>query len=311
MRFSIIVPTFNEERDIARTLDALETIDWPDYEVIVVDGASRDGTCDIVEQYVRRSARFQLIRQPANLGVSSGRNAGICRATGSILVILNADVLLPRDFLTSIAPYYQAGNHWVAVESNVLNTETAYARFNQAEHWHFYRVANNHFVWTEGFSCTKEAAMTVGLFPEQMPGAGGEDRDFSFALEARFPGVRALDLAVPHIVPDTFADYWAQSVGRGKARTYYYFFMSKMTPPRLFVNSALASGWRAAKAICLVPLVLAWKYAAFSGRGRRDFPSFAVVAYTKELAMLVGIWRAFIDLSRSGFPQKASQQYAH
>lgn len=311
MRFSIIVPTFNEERDIARTLAALEAVDWPDYEVIVVDGASCDRTCAIVEQYVQRSERFRLIRQPTNLGVSSGRNAGIRQATGSVLVILNADVLLPADFLAAIAPFYESGHHWVAVESNVLNTASAYARFNQAEHWHFYRVANNHFVWTEGFSCTREAAMAVGLFPEQMPGAGGEDRDFGLALEARFPGVRALDLAVPHIVPDTFSDYWAQSVGRGKARTYYYFFMSRMMPLQLLVNSVLASGWRVAKTVCFVPLILAWRYSAFSERGRGDFPSFAAVAYTKELAMLVGMWRAFLDLARRGFPQAALEQHVH
>lgn len=299
VRFSIIVPTFNEEIDIGRTLDALERITWPDYEVIVVDGASRDGTTKIVEQYVTRSHRFQLIKQPENLGVSSGRNAGIRQATGSILVILNADVLLPPDFLSQIAPYYRAGNHWVAVESNVLNTETAYARFNQAEHWHFYRVANNHFVWTEGFSCTKEAAIAVGLFPEQMPGAGGEDRDFSFALETQFPGVRALDLAVPHIVPDTFRGYWAQAVGRGKARTNYYSYMSHMSLPRLLVHSSLATGWRIAKSACLVPVILSWKYAAFSDRGRRDFLAFVAVAYVKEIAMLFGIWRAFIDLVRA------------
>lgn len=296
MRFSIVVPTFNEEKDIARTLDALEEITWPDYEVIVVDGASRDRTTRIVERYVHRSDRFRLIQQVENLGVSAGRNAAIRQATGSVLVILNADVLLPHDFLAKIEPYYREGNHWVAVESNVLNTETSYARFNQAEHWYFYRVANNHFVWTEGFSCTKEAAVAVGLFPEQMPGAGGEDRDFSFALEAQFPGVRLLQLSVPHIVPDTLRDYWAQSVSRGKARTHYYFYMSRMTLPQLLANTLLATGWRMTKSICLVPIALSWKYTAFSECGRRDFLPFVGVSYLKEIAMLSGMWRALFAL---------------
>jgi glycosyltransferase involved in cell wall biosynthesis len=53
MRFSIIIPTYNEERDIAATLEALLGLDYPDREIIVVDDSS-DRTPEIVGGYARQ-----------------------------------------------------------------------------------------------------------------------------------------------------------------------------------------------------------------------------------------------------------------
>lgn len=57
MKFSIVVPTYNEERDIASTLDRLVALDWSDYEVLVVDD-SIDRTPDIVLTYADQGVRL-------------------------------------------------------------------------------------------------------------------------------------------------------------------------------------------------------------------------------------------------------------
>src|SRR3990167_6012515 len=98
MKFSIIVPTYNEEKDITPTLEALSTLDYPDYEVFMVDD-STDSTPEIIERYKDRG--IKLIH-PGGVGRCEARNIGIKMATGEVVVILNADVQIPRDFLQKI-----------------------------------------------------------------------------------------------------------------------------------------------------------------------------------------------------------------
>lgn len=294
LKFSIIVPTYNEEKDIFRTLNALEGLQWPDFEVLIVDDGSKDKTAQIVETFSKRLSNFRFLPQPVNRGVSAVRNIGIHEARGEVVVILNADVLLPGDFLNRIAPYYAQGKKWVAVVSRVINLEKVYPRLVEAGGHYTYEVQNKHWVWTEGFSCTKEAAIGVGLFPEAMPGCSGEDADFGLNLEKKYPGVRAMEVIVPHIAPDNLREFWGQQRGRGQGRTNYYYYMKHLGKAGLFFNSVLSSGWRTLKMICLIPIFLrAWQYSKYSSHGRRDFIPFVWASYVTELAMLFGMWRAF------------------
>ncbi len=296
MKFSIIVPTYNEEKDIYRTLNALEAVQYPDYEVLIVDDGSKDKTPEIVEAFAKRSPHFRLLRQPVNRGVSAVRNIGIKEASGDVMVILNADVILPGDFLKRIAPYYKQGKQWVAVVSRVLNREKLYPRYLEAMHHYIYQVRKEHWVWTEGFSCTKEAALAVGLFPEAMPGCSGEDVDFGNDLEKKYPGVRATEIIVPHIAPDELGEYCGQQKGRGKGRTNYYRYMQHFGSGKLFVNSLLSTGYRVVKLILLQPVFRAWAYSKYSDRGRRDFLGFIWAGYVTEIAMIVGMWQAFMRI---------------
>src|SRR5688572_14703074 len=100
---SIIIPTYNEEEDIARTMDAMAALSPHPLEVIVVD-ASRDRTPEIVRSYEGRIPGLRLIRQGSKPGVSAARNDGLHAATGNIVVILNGDVFPPPDFIDCILP---------------------------------------------------------------------------------------------------------------------------------------------------------------------------------------------------------------
>lgn len=293
IKFSIVVPTYNEENDIFRTLNALEDIRWPNYEVLIVDDGSRDRTVEIVESFVKRSPKFRLLKQGINRGVATVRNIGIRESKGQVVVILNADVILPNDFLKRIAPYYKQGKQWVAVVSKIINRERVYPRFLEAMSYYTYLIRGVHWVWTEGFSCTKEAALGVGLFPEAMPGCSGEDVDFGNDLEKKYQGARALGIIVPHVAPDEFAKFWGQQLGRGRGRTNYYYFIRHFSIGHLFLNSFLSSGWRIFKLVVLVPFFRAWAYTKYSERGYKDFLPFAAVGYLMEIAMLAGIWQAF------------------
>lgn len=97
-RVSVIVLTYNNKPFILRCLESLQWQTYPDFEIIVVDNASRDGTADTVS-----SSRFmdivRLIRNEQNLGCAGGNNVGWRAAEGDIVVFLNPDVVVVPDWL--------------------------------------------------------------------------------------------------------------------------------------------------------------------------------------------------------------------
>ena len=93
-KVSIVVPTYNERGNIQPLCqgirEALES-GW-DYEVIVVDDNSPDGTCEVVRQLGEEDPRIRLIQRPGKLGLGSAVAAGFAQATGDYWVMMDADL---------------------------------------------------------------------------------------------------------------------------------------------------------------------------------------------------------------------------
>jgi len=93
VKFSIVIPTYNEEKDIGATLDSLLGLRYSDKEIVVVDD-STDTTPQIVSAYAGRGVK--LIRPEVRKGRCEARNIGVRASSGDVVVILNADVLLRK-----------------------------------------------------------------------------------------------------------------------------------------------------------------------------------------------------------------------
>jgi hypothetical protein len=88
--FSVIIPAYNRARFLGECLDSVLAQTFTDWECIVVDDGSTDGTRELVEGYVRRDGRFRYHWQE-NAGASAARNAGIALATGEWIAFLDSD----------------------------------------------------------------------------------------------------------------------------------------------------------------------------------------------------------------------------
>ena len=92
---SVIVPAHNVVAYIAEALESLESQTFTDFEVVVVDDGSTDGTREIIEAFCAARPRFHAIAQD-RLGVSAARNAGLDVARGEYIAFLDGDdVYLP------------------------------------------------------------------------------------------------------------------------------------------------------------------------------------------------------------------------
>ena len=96
---SVIIPTFNEEENIAQCLVSLshQNIPRADYEIIVVDGGSKDATCEIARKYAD-----QVFTQTSKK-VGGARNDGVTAAKGTIIATTDADCILPPDWIKNLA----------------------------------------------------------------------------------------------------------------------------------------------------------------------------------------------------------------
>lgn len=84
---SVVIPAFNSERCISRAIESVLSQTFSDYEIIVVDDGSTDGTADIVKKF---GDRVRYIYQQ-NAGPARARNAGLKIASGQWIAFLDAD----------------------------------------------------------------------------------------------------------------------------------------------------------------------------------------------------------------------------
>ena len=88
MKVSIITITFNSAETIEDTIQSVLSQDYPNIEYILVDGASKDGTLEIIERY--RNSISTVISERDN-GIYDAMNKGVALATGDVIGILNSD----------------------------------------------------------------------------------------------------------------------------------------------------------------------------------------------------------------------------
>jgi glycosyltransferase involved in cell wall biosynthesis len=296
MRFSIIIPTYNEERDIAATLEALLGLDYPDREIVVVDDSS-DRTPEIVGGYARQGVR---LIHPGGGGRCEARNLGIREASGEVVVLLNADVRLPADFLRRLAYHYQNGADYVLVDAKVANRQFLFPRYVHCVSEVFYgRAVDCNFAnmdWTEGFSCRRETALKAGLFPTgfPVPICAGEDGFFGRGLR-RIGAKKVIDLSleVAHVVPASFQEYWRNRQGRGAGSAQVHRFLDCWPWWKILLWNGLKTVKTLVWLTTVAPaLWICLQAVRHSDRGLKDLGPFFYAYAVEQLAALQGEWQA-------------------
>ena len=92
-RVSVIVPVYNVKPYLKRCVDSIIVQSFVDFELILVDDGSTDGSGEICDTYARADGRVQVLHKP-NGGLSDARNHGLDRARGAYITFIDSDDLI-------------------------------------------------------------------------------------------------------------------------------------------------------------------------------------------------------------------------
>lgn len=170
MQLSIVIPTFNEEDCLPLLLESIKKQSYSDYEIIIADNHSSDDTLEIAKEY---NAIITTGGLPG-----AGRNAGAKITTGELILFLDADVILPKDFLKdSIDEFVYAGLGIATCQIEPLSDRKIDHIMHEA--YNVFIVLSSHmFPYAPGFCIFAKRVVHNSIFGFDERIMLGEDSDY-------------------------------------------------------------------------------------------------------------------------------------
>ena len=190
---SIVIPLYNKSQSIANTIRCIQQQTYQDFEVVVIEGWSTDGSTELIHELAAQDTRIRVLMQQNRKGVTPARNEGVQAATYEHIAFIDADdyweptylenlVKLMHDFPTAGIWGFSYGI--MTGTDKTLNKSIIPAQFRG--------VLENPWVygcpyWTGATGVSKSAVEHIGGFDNQI--IYGEDLDLWFRLMLNFPSV--------------------------------------------------------------------------------------------------------------------------
>ncbi|PVW16293.1 glycosyltransferase family 2 protein [Marixanthomonas spongiae] len=185
--FSVIIPLYNKERDIQKTVNSLLAQTLIDFEAIIVDDGSTDGSADVVQSIT--DPRIKLFKKK-NEGVGPTRNYGVEKATAKHIVFLDADDYwypFHLENITNILEKFPEA-HWFAAAYNKkhnknLTTPMITPILKKGNDWiglvddYFKNSLADALAWTSAVGMKKSFFETLHGFDTAITHGAGEDTD--------------------------------------------------------------------------------------------------------------------------------------
>jgi biofilm PGA synthesis N-glycosyltransferase PgaC len=214
---SVAVAAHNEEAVIGQTVEWLLDLDWPGFEIVVIDDGSTDRTREILTGFAQ-AGQIRLLTKHANEGKAMALNDALPLLKGEIILLLDADGRPEPDVLRYLVPHFVRVPRVAAVTGNprVVNTTTLLAKLQAIEFSATVSTLRRaQATWgrlmTFSGICTalrKSAVEAVGRFRPEM---ATEDIALAWQLQTRYFDVRYEPRAVFAMqVPETLSAWWQQ-----------------------------------------------------------------------------------------------------
>jgi O-antigen biosynthesis protein len=213
---SVIVPAYNAESTIARCIESLKGLNYPDYEITVVDDGSTDSTAAIAESTGARTLRL------GHHGLATARNAGLASARGRVVAFIDADAEADRDWLYHLAETITrrnaaaSGGQSFAPQANSILAAAIAAAPGQAQE---VRLGDQDLAQLCGCNmAVDKTKLRHRQFFDPAFTSAGDDVDFSYRLrDADMTPAYAPGAIVLHHRRSTIGAYLKQQGGYGRA----------------------------------------------------------------------------------------------
>ena len=173
-KISVVVPSFNQAKFIEETLRSVIVQDYPNLELIVIDGGSTDDSVSIIKKYEKYITYW--VSEPDG-GQTKGLIKGFNRATGSIQCWLNSDDLLEKGTLASVADYFESHPNIDAVFGNTLWIDEASQPLREQR-----EIPFNRFIWMYTYNYIP--GMSMFWRKDIYDKVGGLNSEFNLAMDA-------------------------------------------------------------------------------------------------------------------------------
>ena len=301
---SVIVPCYAEGATLTETIDALLALDYPNYEIIIVNDCSPDNTAAVARSFLH-NPRVTLLDKTVNEGKAMGINDALPLCRGEILLIVDADIIVTPGILRHIVPHF-LGTRVAAVTGNPrVRNRTSLLQHLQAIEFasivsmqrRAQRVLGRILTVSGAVVAVRRTALLdLGGFSPQM---ATEDMDLTWRLQMQYWDVRYEPRAVVWMqVPLNLRDLWrqrrrwsrglAQAIRRHRSIPFQW-KMRRMWP--IFYESCASILW----AYTFVLMTSYWvicKLAGYAPRGASPIPNFwgMMIATTCIAQLLIGAW---------------------
>jgi len=186
MLVSIIIPTYNDLAKLPRALQSIEQVDFPleQFEVIVVDDGSTDGTGAFVESLIETTSLNLTYLRQENSGPAAARNQGVTRAQGEFILSIDSDCFVDGDILNRFLQHFPddtlggVGGNVLPDSDNLVASYLDYMgtwRPGTRNEGIFYLVTANAFF-------LRRAVEEAGLFDPGFRLPGGEELDLCYRM---------------------------------------------------------------------------------------------------------------------------------
>ncbi|MCY0877422.1 MAG: glycosyltransferase [Firmicutes bacterium] len=282
MIVSVVIPTRNRVALLRRTLEFLQAQLVPEdvhMEVVVTDDGSTDETPRVVQTMQQRWAQLVYVQAPDRQGPGNparARNAGLNAAHGSLVIFLDCGVVVPPDFVGTLARRYQAATEPVVLLPIVYGLFAVQAQadlqvvegvtpatlddlvetLRQCPEWRerragWYALVDDDLsqlpapwsaAWTVALAAPKALVDAVGRFDDSFYGWGAEDIDLGYRLYqqgCKFVVVRdTYALHLPHPLGDAAEKFRQHLVNLNAMHAKYRTLATEVLPfyPGIFVN---------------------------------------------------------------------------
>ena len=196
-KVSVVVPAYNAEATMAPLLESLLQLDYPDFEVIVVNDGSTDRTREIVLQHPVR-----LVDQP-NRGASAARDAGLRVASSEIVAYADSDVAVTRDWLGHLVKPFSDPEVAASTGQTIfLRNEkcTSWLRSMDIERRNAHRRTFTRLANGPNSAFRRAVLLDVGGFNPRWYHA--EDTEVSYRISQKGYKIRYVPEAIVHHVPE-------------------------------------------------------------------------------------------------------------
>jgi cellulose synthase/poly-beta-1,6-N-acetylglucosamine synthase-like glycosyltransferase len=327
---TVVIPAKNEEGFIRACLDSVLAQDEPNLQVLVVDGASSDGTSRVVREYMERDPRVDVLHNPDSI-IPRSLNLALDAARGRWLVRVDAHASIPPSYVRRAVAYLRTGE-WGGVggRKDAVGVTSA-GRAIAAAMGSRFGVGNS--TYHHGTRPQLVEHIPFGAYPTDLVRElGGWDercvvnQDFEFDFRLRKKGHRllfdpalAIDWHCRQSIPDLFRQY--RRYGRGKA------LVSRLHPqsirPRHLAAPALVGYLAGAGALalrrpglaiaCVSPYLFGLAVASAVTAPKLDDhsarPWLPAAFAAMHLGWGIGFWEGLIGVlrSRSRGPERVSE----